>query len=396
MSAFEPQYYGSGTEFLKPGEIDEFFYVVDDGTVAVEIDGKEAREYHGGDAFGASNLVHSIPNRSKSMRAKSAVNLYRVDQTTYRSIMQLETLKLNSIKRKLLDSIKLFEKVSDKNKQKLADVMKPQVFVKGETVIKDADYGNEFFIIEDGKVRCEDPELGKGSGRTLERGGYFGETGIVKGDSKPMNIIAKSDLAVYSVDRHVFETILGPTRHVIMSEVDARVLSGISSLQFSVTKRLKTEQINDLLAMIEDHHFAKGQTILDSGVEIPAAMYFVRKGEANSQKGRMISLLGPGSVFGTDLFDSAKDQKRTVGQTSYKVVATERTICGVLRIEDWYAVKKKYFKVKADLHGSDSEMKHEEDLKRRKFEYDNLVKNTLLGEGKLGKTNSSWVTSVAS
>jgi CRP-like cAMP-binding protein len=263
--------------------------------------------------------------------------------------------------------------------------MKPRIFVKGETVVDPNEDGVVLYIIEDGKVRCEDPDLPKGPGRTLERGGYFGDTGTLKSGPKPEKVVATTDLAVYSVDRQVFEKILGPKRHVIMSEVDARVMSGITCLQFNVTKRLKTDQINDLLAKIEDHTFAKGQTILDSGVEIPAALYFLRMGGVNIQKGRMFSVLGPGAVFGDDLFEIAKDKRCIVGQTSSKVVATEKTICGVLRIEDWYAVKKKYFKVKADLHGSDSEMKHEEDLKRRNFEFSNVVKNVCLGEGQFGQ-----------
>jgi protein kinase A len=385
ISAFEPKHYDIGAELLKPGERDEFFYVLEEGRVAVEINGKVAREYHHGESFGASNLVHNIPNKNKSMRANSEVNLFRVDQTTYRSIVQLETLKLNSIKRALLENVKLFEKVSDRNKQKLVNVMKPQVFVKGQTIVNYESYGNEFFIIEDGKVRCEDPDLPEGSRRTIGRGGYFGESRIATNDAKPVNVVAKTDVVLYSVDRHVFEKILGSSSHVIMSEVDARVMSAISCLQFAVTKLLKGDQINDLLAKIENQYFAKGQIILDAGLEIPAAVFFVRKGEANSQKGRIISVLGQGSVFGTDLFERAKDKKCTVGQTSSKVVANEKTICGVLRIEDWYAVKKKYFKVKADLYGSDSEMRHEEAMKRRSFELDNLVKEICLGRGQFGQ-----------
>lgn len=409
IAAFEPARVGAGTEFVTPGQEDDYFYVINHGKVVEEIDGEEVREVGEGEALGDINLVHSTKNRMMSVRAKTDTDLFRVDQTTYRKILQTETAKEDRVKRKLLETIGLFQNVSDRNKRKLCGVMEAIDFKKGESVVTKEDYAKDFYIVKDGTVRCLDPDQASDKGRTVGAGGFFGETALVTGDVYPVDVTASSDVTVYRVSRKLFEKVLGPVRHVIVSPVEARTLCSLEILRFDPLKDLDIKESNELVSRIEDRTYAKGEIILESGDEVPGALYFVRQGRVEIQK-RVRQMVVPGGVFGDDLFEESKSTSRHTGKSKYNVVATEKTICGVLKISDFRSVFKEHATPKAkaallkaqkqaakearqkslsmqyvakadqvdDLSGDESE----DDSGHRQIAFQNLVKRICLGEGK--------------
>jgi CRP-like cAMP-binding protein len=414
IAAFEPTRVDAGIEFVKPGSKDDYFYVVNHGKVTEEVEGKAIREVGEGEALGNLNLVHSTKNRVMSVRAKTNADLFRVDQTTYRKIVQTETTKEDRAKQKLLEKIGLLQNVSDRNKRKLCGVMEALDFKNGETIVSKVDYAKDFYIIKEGSVRCQDPDHSSDTGRIVGEGAVFGETALVTGDVYPVDVTATSDVTVYRVTRKLFEEVLGPVRHVIVSPIEARTLCSLEILRFDPREDLNKEESNKLVAEIEDQTFAKGQTILHAGDETPGALFFVRQGRVEIQK-RVPQLVVPGGVFGDDLFAEAKRSRHHTGTPKFSVVATEKCVCGVLKISGYRDVFEQYATPKAKAATWQAEKKavqlarqHSLDMQyvpkannvepessdndeeeshdgQRHIPFHNLVKMVCLGEGNFGQ-----------
>jgi CRP-like cAMP-binding protein len=425
IAAFEKTHVGAGTEIGGEDDCDEdgedYFYVVQDGKVGVEVDGEEVGELNGGGTIGDVNLFHPSKRGAASFRTKSDVDLFRMNQSTYRSIFQSENIREDKHKLGLVEKIRLFDNTSDANKKKLSYALKPITFKEGEIVVSKHNYGNFFYIVDSGRVRCRDPDrLGrKVPDRIVTSGGYFGDTLLASNDPRSEEVLAETNVKAYRIDGSTFETAIGKPRNVILTPEEAANLQCISELQYKPGKKLKKDQVKNIAAKIVDHTFAKGQTILEAGVEIPAAIYFVRQGVAKVVSGRYNKLKANGDYFGEDLFENARSCCSLVGATRFPVTAVDTLVCGVLKLEDYLSVfedaapktkakKPKRETIEESEHESEpkqddeetktaDESMHEETQtsvqvdkvdnksRRREFKFCNLVKKVMLGEGQFGQ-----------
>lgn len=84
-----------GEILSKQGEIDEKddrYYVVETGVVEFEVDGEMVAKAEAGTAFGEERLLYRSANKA-TIKASEDTKLFRLDQQTFRGIMQQEQLK---------------------------------------------------------------------------------------------------------------------------------------------------------------------------------------------------------------------------------------------------------------------------------------------------------------
>jgi MFS family permease len=73
---------GAGEEIVRQGEPGELFYVIDEGTLEVTVDGKPAHELGRGDSFGEIALLRDVP-RTATVTARTDVVLYALDRGAF-------------------------------------------------------------------------------------------------------------------------------------------------------------------------------------------------------------------------------------------------------------------------------------------------------------------------
>ena len=98
----------------------------------------------------------------------------------------------------------------------ICDSLKDGIYKKDEYIIREGEFGDVFYIIEEGKCNATkilEPGKPETVINELKEGDYFGERALLKGETRYANIVVSSDIAkVISLDRCIFNRLLG---HII-------------------------------------------------------------------------------------------------------------------------------------------------------------------------------------
>ena len=107
---------------------------------------------------------------------------------------------------------------------KICDSLKVGIFKKDDYIIKEGEFGDVFYIIEEGKCKATKTlEPGKPEEiiNELKEGDYFGERALLRGEPRYANIVVVSDTAkVISLDRLSFNRLLGPIMDILKRNMD--------------------------------------------------------------------------------------------------------------------------------------------------------------------------------
>ena len=414
ISAFEKKHVPAGKLVIKQGEVDDYFYIVSKGECQFEFDGVKSGEAKTGDSFGEDALVFLSP-RDASVRTKADTEFFRVDQTTFRRVLQNESIKDENNKREILEKISFLQGSSADTIRKLTSIMEPVEFKKGDTLTEANSYGDSFHIITQGKVECRDVTVGNRAqkDRIVKAGKFFGKHALVEDPFLKADVVALTAGKAYKIDRKKKDNLLPTTTR---DPLDARHFDAVKAFDRKGDTRLKREEMLKLSRIVRYETFAKGETIIEPDTEKEAMIYFLRKGKVHSWEGRRVMIVTPGTHFGEHVFLDAKQKKRTTGKTGPKrFTAEEECLCAIVRIQDYYEAfgddftltatilsepaptvenktdpKSKASKARHTVTAPDQNALPAKKKARRKIPMENLDKRVCLGEGAFGQV---WLCS---
>jgi CRP-like cAMP-binding protein len=178
------------------------------------------------ETFGELSLLYSAPRAATCIAQASRNVLYRVDQTTFRYILHMQTHETDKVKRELLQNVSFLKELDAVDLGKLADNLTPRPFQKGDVIVKKGDDGDAFYIIQEGTIQVKDIEVGGKvyEDMTLGPGEFFGERALVTEEPRTANCIAAtSGIALY-VDSDTFSKVMGNLSELVLKASDKRVL----------------------------------------------------------------------------------------------------------------------------------------------------------------------------
>jgi cAMP-dependent protein kinase regulator len=113
------------------------------------------------------------------------------------------------------------------DKLKLLDGLEAKRYLKGDTVLKEGDEADNFYIIEEGEVEClkneEDPSLPKIHVRDLQKGEHFGELALINNGKRTLSVVVKSDhCKLLALGRDTFSRILGNISRFLKKDYDGK------------------------------------------------------------------------------------------------------------------------------------------------------------------------------
>lgn len=210
--------------------VGDYFYVIYQGAAEFIVDGKVVGKAGKGDSFGELSLLYKTP-RAATVRAIVDTQLYRVDQTVFRYVLQSETVTEANEKSELLKKVEFLKDLDAFNLNKLAQVMTMETAEPGTVLMKKGDvHADKFYVLASGSVSCTEIGVGEVTYEDFfldKPGDYFGERAILTGEPRAATVTCQTVSVLYTIDRNTFETVMGKFKNIIEKAGEKRKLVSI-------------------------------------------------------------------------------------------------------------------------------------------------------------------------
>lgn len=226
LAAFEPITVKKETVIIKAGDVADYFYVLSEGLVSFFTEHGDKSEGKKGACFGELALLYACPRAATVVAESEPTCMFRVDQKTFKSLLQKQQKILTQQKMELLRSIDFLKEIDGIDLKRLGDAMTPKQFESGTQLVKKGEEGDAFYIIKEGEVKVHDISVGSNTfdDIVLKQGAYFGERALATKEPRAANVTAISQGIAFCIDRATFEKVLGKLSRVIMTAQDKRVM----------------------------------------------------------------------------------------------------------------------------------------------------------------------------
>lgn len=163
-----------GTTVIEQGDVGDFFYVVESGTLDCFIGDTKVTNYEAGGSFGELALMYNAPRAATIITTSDSV-LWALDRITFRTILMENTSRKRRMYEYFLSEVVLLKSLESYEQHKIADALESVYFEDGQEVVKQGDVGDQFYIIESGEAIVLREENGiQQQVNQLEKGSYFG------------------------------------------------------------------------------------------------------------------------------------------------------------------------------------------------------------------------------
>lgn len=137
--------------------------------------------------------------------AVSAEPFTEEDATSYVKKVVPKDYKTMAALAKAISKNILFAHLDDNERSDIFDAMFPVIHCAGETIIKQGDEGDNFYIIDSGEVAVY---VNNELVTTISDGGSFGELALIYGQLRAATVKAKTDVKLWAIDRDTYRRIL--------------------------------------------------------------------------------------------------------------------------------------------------------------------------------------------
>ena len=112
--------------------------------------------------------------------------------------------------RSAIDSVDIFEPLSDAEREVIAKSVVRHVYAPGEMIFRKGDPGDSMFIINRGRVEVRIPGSNGGLQRVavLERGNFFGEMALLTGEPRTADIHALTEVEILEIEKTAVRQLL--------------------------------------------------------------------------------------------------------------------------------------------------------------------------------------------
>lgn len=215
-----------GEAIIQQGDEGDNFYVIDQGEVEVTIvlmilkfpctrdstlfysfqifvNNELVTTIGEGGSFGELALIYGTP-RAATVRAKTDVKLWGIDRDSYRRILMGSTIRKRKMYEEFLSRVSILENLDKWERLTVADALEPVSFEDKETIVRQGEPGDDFYIIVEGtalvmqnRSEGEEPsEVGR-----LGPSDYFGEIALLLDRPRAATVVANGPLKCVKLDR---------------------------------------------------------------------------------------------------------------------------------------------------------------------------------------------------
>ena len=380
VDAMQQETVEKGAVIIRQGDVGDFFYVVESGTVDFVLDGPGKVGFTGkGGSFGELALLYDSPRAASCLAASDVVQLWKVDQTTFRYLMAHHSQKQHFQTKELLGKISLFKDLSQADLNRFTNSLTPVHWKEGDRIVQKGEAGNVFYIIKEGSVKIHDIGLGDSQfqDQVLGPGDWFGERALLTGEPRAANVTALKPVTTMAMDRDNFEKTLGPLQSLMEREMRGNFLKG---LPIFAKGRLSDRELSQLVDLMHEVCYNKGDKLAEAGKPYEQTLWIIRHGRllVMSTKSDKIYNLQSGDYFGD----------RSVGGDPDHI-SSHNAVCED-DLTTWILTRQDIESVLGDIRRLGDTPDYLHDTSDKKLNLSDLTKRRILGQGAFGKV---WLVS---
>jgi CRP-like cAMP-binding protein len=310
---------------IRQGDLGDLFYCLESGTADALVDGVgTVASYERRGCFGELALIYNCP-RAASVVATSPCTYWTLTLKTFRTILASQSNEANGKRVEFLKKCLFLDPLTSEQISKVAVALEEVTKQDGETIVKQDDVGDTFYIIEGGAVKCTQR---KADGRevelvTLRTGDYFGEMALMLNETRLASCTAIGECKLLSLTRDHFNLLLGSVQDVLASRMRIRILQSVPLLA-----KMPEAKLVRLAGAMRVQSFPAESYIIKQGEE-GSRFFIISEGEvrctrtvSTSQEEELIRL-GAHEFFGEKALIANESRKANV-------IAVTDTECLVL------------------------------------------------------------------
>lgn len=282
IDCMRPVTASDGEYVIREGEIGDLFYCLESGKCVATVEGVgQVMEYKASGCFGELALIYNSP-RAASVVAKDECQLWTLELGVFRTILAKTSSNRTMERCDFLKNCPFLDSLSNDQITKLSGALDSSTFDDGEFIVRQGGAGTDFFIIEEGEVKCTQT---KASGReveliTLRAGDYFGEMALLLNELRAANCIAVGKVKCLSLDRDKFDMLLGPAQEVLSRRMRIRILQCVPLLS-----KLPEAKLSRLCSVMRAQTFEPDTYIIEQGDE-GSRFYIINEGEVRCTRNK--------------------------------------------------------------------------------------------------------------
>jgi cAMP-dependent protein kinase regulator len=217
--------FDDGQKVITEREDGDYLFVVEVGALdcikVIEDAEKVVKTCNAGDVFGELALLYNCP-RAASVVAKGACTCWQLDRETFNHIVKDAAVKRRNKYDNFLKQVALLNSLGAYERSQVADCLKTEIFTKDDTIVKQDEPGDKFYIVEEGSLfALKNGADGEKRVMDYKAGDYFGELALLKNQPRAASVKVSSDMAkVLSMSRLSFNKMLGPLQQILAKQAD--------------------------------------------------------------------------------------------------------------------------------------------------------------------------------
>jgi CRP-like cAMP-binding protein len=264
IDVMQAQYVSEGEVIIQQGDHGELFYILEEGTCQILIDGESLGMIESGSSFGDLALMYNCP-RAATIISVSECTLWTLDRVFFRQAMVTSSSNQNVQLSQFLSKISLFASLGVQQLNQLARSLTKQSYDDGQYIIRQGDMGDQFYVIYKGKVIISKTDDGGKEDFLIElgEGEVFGERALIKKEPRKANVIARGPVECYYLESQDFYSMLGEFVEKFNKMNEFRIIRSAK-----VFNRLSDSRLKEFMTGFTIHRMFSGQRLVCGLYEI--------------------------------------------------------------------------------------------------------------------------------